>query len=117
MKFVKSVAVVGLMAFGSFGCAIARSPVTGFLYSDVKSPVVATEAYGGSARGEACATSILGAYASGDASLEAAKKNGGVVQINAVDGTAYSFLGIYAKYCTIVYGKKGSGGAAKASEG
>lgn len=78
---------------------------------------MATEAYGGSARGEACASSILGAYASGDASLDAAKKNGGVVQVNAVDGTAYSFLGIYAKYCTIVYGKKGSGGSAPAAGG
>src|SRR4051812_27666907 len=104
----------GLVLLGSLGCAMARSPVTGFLYTDVKSNSGVTEAYGGSARGEACASSILGIVGTGDASLDAAKKNGGVVQVTAIDNSAMSVLGVYAKFCTIVYGKKGSSGAAPA---
>jgi len=96
---------------------MAHSPVSGFMYSDVKHSDFATEAYGGSARGEACATSILGAVATGDASIETAKKSGGIAQVVAVDHTSNSILGVYAKYCTIVYGKRGGAPAAgKATE-
>lgn len=104
---------MGLMALAMTGCATAQSPVTGFLYSDVKGPIGATTAYGGTARGEACATSILGVYASGDASIEAAKKAGGIMQVVTIDHQTNSILGVYAKYCTVVYGKKG-GSAARA---
>lgn len=97
------------------GCAMAQSPVTGFVYSDVQSPGFATEAYGGVARGEACATSILGIYASGDASIDAAKKNGEIAQVVAVDHSAKSIIGFWAKYCTIVYGKKAASGRAAPS--
>lgn len=58
--------------------------------------------------GEACASSILGWIATGDASLDTAKKNGGVAQVTAVDHRSTGILGLYAKYCTIVYGKKGA---------
>jgi hypothetical protein len=104
----------GVIAFSMLGCAMAQSPVNGFLYSDVKHPGVATEAYGGSARGEACATSILGLIANGDASIDSAKKNGMVMQVTAVDHSSSNILGFYAKYCTIVYGKKGTGASAPA---
>ena len=100
-----------VFALSILGCATAQSPVNGFLYSDVKHPGGATEAYGGSAKGEACATSILGLIANGDASIDAAKKAGSVMQVTAVDHSSSNILGFYAKYCTIVYGKKGGGGA------
>jgi hypothetical protein len=107
-----------VIAFSMLGCAMAQSPVNGFLYSDVKHSGGATEAYGGSARGEACASSILGLIANGDASIDTAKKNGMVMQVTAVDHTSSNILGFYAKYCTIVYGKKGTGGgAAPAAKG
>ncbi len=63
--------------------------------------------------GEACATSILGVVATGDASIDTAKKNGGVAQVTAVDHHTKSILGVYAKFCTIVYGKKGASSANK----
>lgn len=110
MKNLK-LATLGLVLINLTACAMAQSPVTGFIYTNTKSDGLATEAYGGSAWGEACATSILGWIGQGDASIDAAKKSGGVVQITAVDHTAFSVLGLYAKYCTIVYGKKGNGGA------
>lgn len=95
------------------GCASASSPVSGAWYTDVKGPITVTDAYGGTAMGQACATSILGLVATGDASLETAKKNGGVAQVTAVDHTSNSILGFYAKFCTVVYGKKGASSASK----
>lgn len=106
-------ATIALALTGLTGCAMAQAPVNGFLYSDVKHPGLATEAYGGTAMGESCASSILGLVATGDASIDAAKKAGGVAQVVAVDHTSSNILGFYAKYCTQVYGK--SGGSPKAS--
>jgi hypothetical protein len=86
-------------------CATARQPVTGFWYSDTQSSVTATAAPAGNRVGEACVVSYLGAYAKGDATIETARRNGGIREVSSVDETATSILGIYAKYCTIVRGK------------
>jgi hypothetical protein len=100
---------------GLVGCAIANSPITGVLYKDIKYDGLATEAYGGSAKGEACVSSILGIFASGDASVDAAKKAGNIAQVVAVDHSTSNILTFYAKYCTIVYGKRAAGPGAPAA--
>ena len=115
MKHFK-LGLMAVYALGLVACASAQSPVNGAFYTDVKSPGGVTEAYGGSARGESCATSILGVFASGDASIDAAKKSGGIAQVTVVDHTANSILGFYAKFCTVVYGKKASGGGTPAAK-
>lgn len=109
-------AATGLVAMAMLGCATAQSPVNGLLWQDVKGGVMATEAYGGTAKGEACASSILGIVATGDASINTAKKNGGIVQVVAIDHTSNNILGFYAKYCTVVYGKKGGGAASSTKD-
>lgn len=106
---MKQILVLFVFAFACAGCAMAQMPVNGALYSNVKSAGMATEAYGGSARGEACATSYLGAIAVGDASIDAAKKNGDIAQVTAVDHEASNIFVFYARYCTIVYGKRAAG--------
>lgn len=111
----KNLGLVSVLALALNGCAMAPTPVTGFVYTKVKGPMQATDAYGGSAHGEACATSILGVYASGDASIETAKKNGGVAQVVTVDHTTDNILGLFAKFCTHVYGKRGATSAAPAA--
>ena len=55
-------------------------------------------------RGEACSTNILGIYASGDASIEAAKKNGGITRVATVDTKIFAVRPFYGKVCTIVSG-------------
>ena len=87
-----------------FSCAYAVSPVTGFVYTDVKAPVTATANGEGSKKGESCAKSILGIVALGDASIEAASKNGTVTKISRVDYTSTNILGFYSKFCTVVTG-------------
>jgi hypothetical protein len=95
-----------LIFLSAVGCASAQSPVTGVFYTDVYGPGGATSIPGGDRKGEACATSILGVYASGDASIETARKNGQITHVSAVDHYANSILGIYAKFCTIVHGRR-----------
>ena len=55
--------------------------------------------------GEAKATSILGIIATGDASVAAAAKNGGITKVKTVDVKATSIIGIYATYTVVVTGE------------
>jgi hypothetical protein len=110
MKYLKMV-LVAAAGMNLAACATASSPVSGAWYMDVKGPVAVTSAYGGTAEGKACASSLLGLIATGDASVEAAKKNGGIAQVVSIDHTSNNLLGIFAKYCLIVHGKKGGAGA------
>jgi len=78
---------------------------TGYsLYGDVSEPVTATNIKASSKTGRACTTNVLGFIASGDASIEAAKKDGGVTEVSSVDTETSHLLGIYGKVCTIVTG-------------
>lgn len=102
-----SVAAAVLTAL-ALGCGAAYTPpVPGLLYTGVKgATAVGTASPAGDLKkGEACAMSILGLVAVGDASIEAAKNAGSISNIAYVDYTGFGILGIYAKYCTVVYGK------------
>ncbi len=89
-----------------FGCAglSPRAPVPGVLFSDVAGPEAATSNQNGSRAGEACVKSILGLVATGDASIETARRNGGITMITSVDVSFANYLGVFSKYCTIVRG-------------
>jgi hypothetical protein len=96
------------------GCASSFFPggpsVAGGIYTEVSDPAqnlaVATTASSGAKRGEASAMGICGLVAQGDASLEAAMKNGGITKVHHVDHQVMSVLGlIYVKTTTIVYGE------------
>jgi hypothetical protein len=76
----------------------------GYIYSGYKSSGQVGTAQPAK-RGEACVSSVLGAIATGDASIEQAKKAGGISQIAFVDHEQFSILGIYATSCTIVHGQ------------
>lgn len=88
------------------GCmAMAISPVSGVLYTGVKAPVTATANPAHSKVGTASCSSLLGLIGVGDASINAAAKNGGITKIHHVDYKSTSFLGIYARYTVYVYGE------------
>lgn len=82
-----------------------RAPVPGLFYSDTQAGLGATANQAGNRLGEACATSYLGLIAMGDASIEAARRNGGITMISSVDESFSSILGVYSKYCTQVRGR------------
>lgn len=102
MTFLRIGIVVCLVSM-FIGCA-SRLGLFGSLYSDVTYPVSATPQIGVK-RGEACGFSIFNIIALGDASIEAARKNGGIKSISSVDERITSILGIYSTVCAIVYGK------------
>jgi TRL-like protein family len=85
------------------GCATPY-PVGG-LYTDVKLPVNTPNNSGGSSKiGTAECSSILAMVATGDCSVETAKKNGGITQVSNVDWEAKNILGIFGTYKVKVYG-------------
>lgn len=98
----KLVAVFGLCSF--FVACAGRAPVQGALYTGV-SAGLAVSAQAGPKMGEACAASILGLLAFGDASIDTARRNGGITSISIVDEKMTSILGLYASHCTVVHGK------------
>ncbi len=55
--------------------------------------------------GSATATSILGIVATGDASIEAAARNGGITRIHHVDHHTKNIVLLYSEFTTVVYGE------------
>lgn len=86
------------------GCAIAHGPVTAAITIEERGPVSAGPAAGHSKVGRSEAQGIL-FYATGDASISAAMKNGGITRIHHVDHVTSNYFGVYATYQTIVYGE------------
>ena len=106
---LKNVGLVGLLAMATSGCAAfahgGDSLVTGYIYSGYKTDGQIGNGEAATKTGEACASSILGLVATGDASVSAAKAEGGIKEVSHVDHDVFSVLGIYATTCTIVVGK------------
>jgi hypothetical protein len=95
------------LAVSAGGCVTVQGgngAAAGMIYSGYKMGGNVGTGTGGSKTGQSCATSILSLAAIGDASLEAAKKAGGITTVSDVDHDIFSVLGIYGKTCTIVHG-------------
>jgi hypothetical protein len=84
------------------GCAYVPTESGITALANTKQPILATVSNGDKV-GKACARNILGVIV-GDASIDAAKKNGGITQIASVDKEVSALL-VYAEVCTIVTGK------------
>ena len=98
-----------ILGFGLVGCMIVEAPIRGVMGTEVIWGDFATaEASSASSvstkQGKACAESILGLVARGDASVRAAKENGGITEVTVIDHSARNFLGIVGEWCTIVRG-------------
>ena len=85
------------------GCATGLSPVGVGLITDVKGPITATDK-NGSKTGTACATTIIGLINQGDASIAAAKAEGGIKIVSSVDYHTKGFYPFMGKTCIIVTG-------------
>ncbi len=86
------------------GCATLYP--SGSIYTNINLPVTVTANSGTAIKvGISQCTSILGAVAIGDASIEAAKKNGGITKVHHVDYGVKNILGIIGTYKTTVYGE------------
>jgi len=85
-------------------CATGLSPAGVGLFTDVKGPITATD-FSGTKQGEACASTTIGLFISGDASIEAAKKAGGISKVAAVDYHTKGYYPFIGTTCTIVTGQ------------
>lgn len=105
MKSIKLLAVASVMAITS-GCAGVSGITTphGSLFVSSKGPVAVTSSAASTKSGKACAASYLGFVGLGDASIDAAKKAGGITEVSSVDTEQFGILGLYAKVCTVVSG-------------
>ena len=86
MKRTFAIVLASLLAVGLAGCLSAPfQPPSGVV--SVTTAPLSTEGNWevGSKRGEASSTSVLGLYASGDCSIAAAARNGGLKKIGHVD--------------------------------
>ena len=92
------------------GCAgVYRAPVlpsVGMLFAEIKAPldVDFDDTDLGSRVGKATSKSILGWFATGDASIQAAARNGGITKIKHADYEFNNILGVYSEFTTVVYG-------------
>jgi hypothetical protein len=111
MSTINKIAAAGAMMVFMTGCTLFAYP-SGSLYTGTVAPsaINRTENSGagktGDKMGEACTTGILGLAAFGDASLDAAKKAGGISDVHSVETRVMSILGfVYTQGCTVAHGK------------
>lgn len=104
-KIIQHLVTISACVFALSACASFRAPVTGWLYSEVTYPIVATGQEAGNRIGKACASSFLYTIAKGDSSIEAARRNGSITTIVSADETFENVLFLYSKSCTIVRGR------------
>ncbi len=104
IKVALTLAGITAAAFSLAACQIVQSPMAGTTFNETKFGNIATAETATTKEGKACGTSILGAVAQGDASIIAAKANGGITKVTSVDHYAKNILGVYGEWCTIVKG-------------
>jgi TRL-like protein family len=105
MTKFKSLLIMTGAAIMLSSCAMVKAPLSGYIYTDVKAPVTATSNSNASKVGSSQATSILGWFATGDASIDAAAKSAGITKIHHVDEESTNILGLFATYRVFVYGE------------
>ena len=104
MKNALIAVFVGFCLLSLTGCMGVASPVAGWVFTDAKFGDEVENGAAATKMGKACAQSYLTMIGVGDASVEAAKANGGITQVAAVDHSAKNILGIFGEFCTIVKG-------------
>lgn len=87
------------------GCMAALSPTFGAIFTDTKYSQDHAGTAAASKTGRACAQSVLGLVATGDATVATAKAQGGITEVLDVQHEVKNYLGFYAQYCTVVKGR------------
>ncbi|MGB2578645.1 hypothetical protein AAIR98_000564 [Elusimicrobium simillimum] len=99
MKKVLALAAVVVMLAA---CTSPASYLGGALISETVEPTMVT-GNTGTKTGKACGKNYLSIFASGDMSIEAAKKAGNIRTVTSVDREVKNFI-LVADVCTIVTG-------------
>ena len=106
MKRMSATILVTFLTIGVAGCLSAPFQPPNGLVSVTTAPLSTEGNWDvGSKKGEASSFSVLGLYASGDCSIAAAARNGGLKKIGHVDYEYFNVIGIWQKATVIVYGE------------
>ncbi|QRK08325.1 TRL-like family protein [Archangium violaceum] len=110
MHLLQKLSVIAVLSMGLSGCAGAAfigRPVIGTttLYAATSATEFINEQTRlGTKSGEGCVTSILGIVTTGDATATEAARKAGINRVTHIDHKFENILGLYAKYCVMVYG-------------
>lgn len=102
--------LAGFVLMACSGCAFYSAPVKPpqGAFTSIEAPTstdFSETTPAGTDMGRSSAHSILGLVAWGDASVDAAARNGDLSAVNYVDYEYLSVLGLYTKYTTVAHGK------------
>ena len=95
-----ALAAVFALGMAQVGCVYSHAG-PGLLYMDVKGPLGPSKGKPGGKTGRACAQNLLGIAAMGDATINTAKRNGGVGTVRTVEYHSTNIVGI-GTFCTVV---------------
>ena len=101
---MKKLLGLALAAGALAGCASAATPIYGW-YAEVKWSTELPNGPVGSKSGEAKAQSILGIVATGDCSIQAAAKAGGITKVMTVEHNTKNIIGLFSEFTTVVTGE------------
>lgn len=89
----------------SAGCSTTPTP-KGLLFTSCRGPFYGAASGAKTVRvGEASSYSLFYLFAFGDASVQKAAREAGITRIHHVDYDDLSFLILFARYTTVVYGE------------
>jgi hypothetical protein len=107
---IRSVLCLATLTVFLSGCTLFMNapviPPPAIIYTDFHAPIDidADPTKRGSRVGRAEVANILGIVSTGDASVAAAAKAGGIKTIRHIDYHLFSVLGLYSRFETVVYG-------------
>ena len=106
MKKVCILAAACAVAVTFTGCISAPFTPPRGLYTEISAPLSTEGTFDvGAKKGEATAKTILGLVATGDCSIAAAAKNGGLKTIRHIDYKYKNLLGLVQETTVVVYGE------------
>lgn len=102
---MKRIIIPALLVTAAAGLQSCMSPEPiGGIYADTTTPMAVASGNTATKVGKSESISYFTLYSTGDSSIEAAKKNGGIKTISHVDAHTKNYCGIKTIYTTIVYG-------------
>jgi len=106
VKITRAFLCAGLIGAVAFVTGCASTYPQGYLLQELKMPVAVTSNSGAKLKtGTSECRSYLSMIAIGDASIETAKKNGGITKVHHVDWEVKNILGLIGEYKCTVYGE------------
>ena len=109
MNLLRKLSVVAVLSVSLSGCAgVSFAGAHGFssLYANTTgSQFINEQTKLGSKSGEGCITSILGVVTTGNAGVSETARKANITRVTHIDYRFENILGLYAKYCAVVYGE------------